>query len=198
MAKVTPKGSEASDSRSPDDRIMEAALGMIAEQGLGGVTMLGIAEAAGVARQTLYNYYPDIDSIVAEAIGRHNRESIALMELALSVVDRSEDKLEQLVRHVVSLGAHTHHAQGFQHGLSADTRATLGDYDESMIGHLRQIIEDGQRSGVFRGDLVPDIDAVLIHHMLNGLLAVSARAPDQAAHTASTGTRTILAAITDG
>jgi AcrR family transcriptional regulator len=185
----------ASASRSADDRIIEAALTLIAEQGLGGVTMLGIAETAGVARQTLYNHYPDIDSIVAEAINRHNRESIERLESSMRVVDLPEDKLEQLVRHVVSIGAHAHHAHNFQHGLSADTRATLGAYHEMINRRIREILEEGQRSGVFRSDLIPDVDAVLIQHMLNGLLDLSARAPNQAAQTATTGTRTILAAV---
>jgi len=168
---------------------------LIAEQGLGGVTMSGIAATAGVARQTLYNRYPDIDSIVAEAIGRHNRESIELLESSLRVVDLPEDKLEQLVRHVVSIGAHARHAHSFQHGLSADTRATLGAYDKLINRRIREVLEEGQRSGVFRADLVPDVDAVLIQHMLDGLLDLSARAPDEAAQTATTGTRTILAAV---
>ena len=196
MAVATdPKGGA---SRSSDDRIMEAALMLIAEQGLGGVTMLAIAEAAGVARQTLYNYYPDVDSIIAEAVRRHNRESIKLLEASLRVVDRPEDKLEQLVRHVVSIGAHARHTQGFQHGLSAETRATLGTYDEVIHERIREVLEEGRASGVFRSDLSPDVDALLIQHMLNGLLELGARAPDEAAQTATTGTRTILAAVEKG
>jgi len=171
---------------------------LIAEQGLGGVTMLAIAEAAKVARQTLYNYYPDIDSIIAEAIRRHNRESIELLEASLRVVDRPEDKLEQLVRHVVSIGAHARHTQGFQHGLSAETRATLGAYDEVINERIREVLEEGRASGVFRSDLSPDVDALLIQHMLNGLLELGARAPEEAAQTARTGTRTILAAVEKG
>jgi len=183
------------DAASPGDRIIEAALTLIAEQGLGGVTMSGIAETAGVARQTLYNHYPDIDSIVAEAISRHNRESIDLLEASLRVVDLPEDKLEQLVRHVVSIGAHAHHAPGFQHGLSAEARATLGAYDEALDRRIREVLTDGQRTGVFRADLTPGVDAILIRHVLNGLLDLAAGAPDQAATLATTGTRTLLAAV---
>ena len=105
---------------SVDDRIIMATLALIAEDGLGSLTMMRIAETAGVARQTLYNHYPDIDSIVAEAIGRHNRESIQMLEAAMRVVERPEDKLEQLVRHAVAVGSHTHHTPGIEHSLSAE------------------------------------------------------------------------------
>ena len=158
--------------------------------------MSGIANTAGVARQTLYNHYPDIDSIVTEAISRHNRVSIELLDASMHVVDLPEDKLEQLVRHVVSIGAHAHHSLGFQHGLSADTRSTLGDYDETINRRIRGVLEEGQRTGAFRSDLIPDVDAILIQHMLNGLMDLSAHGPDQAARLATTGTHTILAAVT--
>lgn len=180
---------------SANDRIVMATLGLIAKDGLGSLTMMRIAETAGVARQTLYNHYPDIDSIVAEAIGRHNRESVQMLRAALSVVDRPEDKLEQLVRHAVSVGAHAHHAPGIEHGLSPDARATLREYDDALERCIREVLEEGKQRGVFRGDLSPEIDTILIRRMLDGLAAQSAAAPSEAAPVAATGTRTVLAAV---
>jgi AcrR family transcriptional regulator len=180
---------------SADDRIIEAALSLITRDGLGAVTMIKIAETAGVARQTLYNHYPDVDSIVLEATSRHNRESIRLLEASLRVVDKPEDKLEQLVRHMVSIGAHAHHASGIEHGLSASARDTLAEYDAELDRRIRDILEVGRRTGAFRHDLTPDIDAVLIRHILNGLTHQAASTPDRAAELAATGTRTVLAAV---
>lgn len=183
------------EHRSVDDRIIEAALSLIGRDGLGTVTMMEIAETAGVARQTLYNHYPDLDSIVVEAISRHNRESIELLEATLRVVDDPGDKLEQLVRHMVSIGAHAHHTSGVEHGLSADARETLGAYDAELDERLRGILETGRRAGAFRQDLAPDIDAVLLRHILTGLTHQAARTPDRAAQLAATATRTVLAAV---
>lgn len=114
-----------SSEASTEDRIITATLRLIAEVGLGSVTMRRVAETAGVARQTLYNHYPDIDSIVATAISRHHDESMWMLDAALRVVDDPAGKLEQLVRHVVSIGAHAHHAPGIESGLSANARETL-------------------------------------------------------------------------
>jgi AcrR family transcriptional regulator len=181
---------------STDDRIIDATLRLIAREGLGAVTMSRIAEAANVARQTLYNHYPDIDSIVAEAVGRHHRQGIEMLEASMSVVDDPRDGLEQLVRHVVSVGAHAHHDPGIHHGLSAHTRASLGAYDEALDRQIRAVLEDGRQAGVFRSDLTPEVDAVVIRHMLDGLAALSAATPDDAALLAAAGTRTVLAAVT--
>jgi AcrR family transcriptional regulator len=184
-------------SHSTDDRIIHAALALIAEEGLGAVTMRSIAETAGIARQTLYNHYPDVESIVAEAIERHNRESIRLLESALQVVDDPSDKLEQLVRHVVSIGSHAQHAPGIEHGLSAHARETVRGYHDALAHVIREVLEDGQQNGDFRTDLVPEIDALLIRHMLDGLAEGAARTPDQAAAIATTGIRTIRAAVAE-
>jgi AcrR family transcriptional regulator len=180
-----------------DERIIHAALTLIAQNGLGGVTMRAIAQEADIARQTLYNHYPDIDSIVAAALERHNEESIRLLESALRVVDDPSGKLEQLVRHVVSIGTHAHHTPGIEHGLSPGARATLGEYHVALDGSIRAILEDGQRSGVFRSDLSIDLDTTLIRHMLDGLAEQAARAPDQAAVITSGGIRTIRAALAE-
>ncbi len=183
------------EQASVEDRIIAAALGLIAEDGLGAVTMLRIAESAGVARQTLYNRYPDVDSIVVAAISRHNSESIRMLELSLSVVDGPEGKLGQLVRHVVAVGTHASHAAGIQHGLSADARAALSEYDHSLDLCIREILEEGRNSGAFRRSLEPNIDTVLIRYLLNGLSAQAGSAPSDAASLAATGERTLLAAV---
>lgn len=185
----------APDQQSTDERIIHAALTLIAHEGLGSVTMRGIAETAGIARQTLYNHYPDIDSIVAAALKRHHEESIQLLESALRTMDDPSGKLEQLVRHVVSIGTHAHHTPGIEHGLSPEARATLEEYDVALDSSIRRILEEGQRAGVFRSDLSLDLDTTLVRQMLDGLAEQAARTPDTAAAIASGGIRTINAAL---
>ncbi len=177
------------------DRILHAALTLIAEDGFGGLTMARIAATADVARQTLYNHYPDVDSIVTAALEQHNRESLQLLESALRVVDDPAGKLEQLVRHTVAVGAHGHHAPGLEQGLSAEARAVLGEYHDTLDGHLRAVLEEGRRRGVFRPDLTPDVDAVLIRYLLGGLAERAAAAPDRATALTTAGTRTVLASV---
>lgn len=181
---------------STDERIIEAALALIARDGLGAVTMVKVAETARVSRQTLYNHYPDVDSILAEAIGRHDRESIRLLESSMRIVDHPQERLEQLVRHAVSIGAHAHHVHGLEHGLSADARTALSEYDDALDRWVRGVLVQGRQSGAFRGDLVPDVDAVLVRHMLSGLAEASAEAPDETAAIATAGARTVIASVT--
>ncbi|MDJ0665306.1 MAG: TetR/AcrR family transcriptional regulator [Acidimicrobiia bacterium] len=183
------------DAPSTTDRIIHAALSLIASDGLGAVTMRRIAETAGVARQTLYNHYPDVDSIVVAAVERHDEESIRLLESTLAVVDRPAEKVEQLVRHFVAVGAHTHHSQGIEHGLSAEARQRLGAYERAVEHWIRQILQEGQSTGAFHSDLEMEVDVDLIRRMLEGLSEQTSRSPDESAAIARAGTRTILASI---
>jgi AcrR family transcriptional regulator len=178
-----------------DDRIVHAALVLISEHGLGAVTMSRVAEAAGVARQTLYNHYGDVDSIVAVAIDRHNRESIDLLAASLRVAVSPTDKIEQLARHFAMVGSHAGHAFDFGVGLSSDVRDALDNYEQAVEQHIRDILPEGQQSGTFRPDLIPDIDTVLTRALLDGIHELAAATPEQVSEIAASGTRTILASL---
>jgi AcrR family transcriptional regulator len=192
-----PTQPDSSSQATPpiDDRIVHAALALINEHGLGGVTMSQVADAAGVARQTLYNRYGDIDSIVATTIERHNQESLDLLASAITVAESPEDRVEQLVRHFASIGAHSHHSVDLLGALASELRAGLDAYRHAIEEHIRAIIDEGMRADNFRSDLSLDIDTGLIRSVLEGVRYLAARTPDQAAHISTTGTRTILRAL---
>ena len=63
-------GAEAAASRTftpTEERILIAALGLIGRQGVQRLGMAQIADAAGVARGTLYRYFPSRDHVLAAA-----------------------------------------------------------------------------------------------------------------------------------
>ncbi|MEN8233344.1 MAG: TetR/AcrR family transcriptional regulator [Actinomycetota bacterium] len=192
---ATTSGDHPDGSMTTDGRIIHATLALISEHGLGAVTMSQVADVAGVARQTLYNHYGDIDGIVAAAIDRHNRQSIDLLEAALQIAESPTAKIEQMVRHFVMVGAHAQHAFDFAIGLSADVRATLDIYSKAVEQHISGTLDDGRQSGDFRSDLTPEIDTILVRAILDGIRELAANTPDQASRIATTGTRTILAAV---
>ncbi len=180
---------------STRDRIIHATLVLISERGLGAVTMSGVAEAAGVARQTLYNHYPDVDSIVAAAISQHAEESVELLNAAMRVVEGPVDRLEQLIRHVAATTAHAPHALDVRHSLSPEARASLVAFDGALDALVAEILDEGRSAGIFRVDLDDAVDTVLVRHLLEGMSALIAEAPDRGAEITSASTRTILAAL---
>jgi len=195
VSETTQTDPSALPEPATDDRIIGATLILISEHGLGGVTMSQIADAAGVARQTLYNHFGDIESIVATTIEQHNRESIGLLEAALQIAESPTARIEQLVRHFASVGAHSDHALDLHGALAAELREGLDTYQNVVEAHIGKIIEDGQLNGDFRSDLSLAFDTGLIRALLDGVRDLAEHSPDKAAQIATAGTRTVLSAL---
>lgn len=182
---------------STQERIIEAALTLISERGLSDVTMIDVAGTAGTARQTLYNHYPNIDSIVADALTRHNHDSIDQLRAAIAIVETPTGKITQLVRHIAQISTHHGHTVDLDLSLAPQHRAALAQFTDAMDELIATTITEGQAEGSFRLDLDPTIDAALARHILAGISDLVAANPQDVATIAATGTHTLLSALTD-
>jgi len=178
---------------SSNERIVHATLELIAARGLGGVTMSQIAQQANVARQTLYNHYPDVESIVSSAMAQHAANSARLLSEMLATVAAPDDRIEHLVRHVAATAAHGHPV--IRQGFSAEMQAVIDGYDQAMRSHIEAILRDGAAAGIFRRDLVPATDALVIQRMVEAVGELVTADPDSAAETVTATTKTVLAAL---
>ena len=78
--------SAASKSPERDRRILEAARSTFLEKGVRGASMEAIAKRAGVAKPTLYAYYPDKQAVFLAVVTRfiESKKEMVLHELASS------------------------------------------------------------------------------------------------------------------
>ena len=72
---------------------------LIAEQGMSNVTISAVAERAGVSRQTVYNHFTDIDSIILAVHERH--DVMAQTGTLLRTAATAPEKIELLIRHTI-------------------------------------------------------------------------------------------------
>jgi AcrR family transcriptional regulator len=176
------------------ERIIEATLQLITEQGLSGVTMVEVARTAGVARATLYNHYSDVPSILAEAIARHNDQAIVGLRQNLATASSPSDTIEHLVHYVASISAHGHTIE-LHHGLPPVLRDELAAFDDELEARIQQTLDSGLATGEFRSTLDVPATTTLIRHMLAGVSELVAAAPQEAPRIAVDANCTILAAI---
>jgi AcrR family transcriptional regulator len=176
-------------------RIIDAALTLVAERGLTGVTMVAVADTAGVARATLYNHYSDVAGIVADAATAHNRHAIDGLRHTLSVVSTPPQAIEQLVRYVAMISSRGH-TLATHHGFPPELRDQLAAFDTELEQQLEQILTRGVAAGDFRHDLDTAATAVLLRHMLTGVSELVAASPERVALTVDDAITTVLAAIT--
>jgi AcrR family transcriptional regulator len=76
------------------DLILDAAIACITERGLGQISMIDIAQRAGVGRSTLYRHFPRMKDILIRAL---QRDMQALMQRLYVVVDSSHNAEDMMV-----------------------------------------------------------------------------------------------------
>lgn len=127
--------------------IVEAAAHALARDG--DVSMAEVADAAGVARATLYRYFPNRHTLVeavaatalADAAGRLDSARIAEIPVG--------DGVNRAVRALVEVG--TPFVVAARERLRTDAEA----FDRSVAKPIAAVFERGQAAGALRGDVPP-------------------------------------------
>lgn len=183
-----------SHQRPPtNERIVNAALALIARLGLGGVTMSEIAREAQVSRQTLYNHYPDVETIVSVAVAQHQAESVSRLAGVLATVDSPAGRLEHLVRHAAATAAHGHPT--LKQGFSTEVQAVIDGYDKALRSHIESILREGVNRTMFRASVDPARDALVVQRMIEATGELVAADPESSADIVTAVSATVLAAV---
>ncbi|WP_329539403.1 TetR/AcrR family transcriptional regulator [Streptomyces sp. NBC_01358] len=133
--------------------VLDAVVGLVAEQGIGAVTMDVVAARAGVSKPAIYRRWPTKqDLIIAAAETRIG---------TLSVPDLGDFRAE--LRFVLTARLEAYLLPGSDRllagliGASADAGAARGqyaEYTERITSETRRVLE----RGIARGDVAPDTD----------------------------------------
>jgi AcrR family transcriptional regulator len=78
------------------EQLLDAALGVIVEQGYGGVSIEAIARAAGVTRPVVYDHFGDLGSLLRSLVEREERYSLDQLERVVSGDPGARDPVEVL------------------------------------------------------------------------------------------------------
>lgn len=145
--------------RSPEkyQRILDAAIAVIAEKGFFQSRVAAIAERAGVADGTIYLYFKNKEQILMAAIDSAFAAFLERARRELAPDVGPGEKLRRLARlHLETLGANRGIAVVFQTELRQSakflaqfSRRNLAEYFDL----IRAVVREGQRAGVFRGEV---------------------------------------------
>lgn len=156
-------------------RIVTIAMGLFERQGFAGTTMEQIAEAADVAKGTLYNYFPVKEAIISAFMRISAANAIPDVELLLKNAANTRERLSLMFIKIAEW--QIPHRELVEHYLGYRFTNILESFrnPEQRSGfdrNLAMIIEHGQQAGEVRRDLPLPL---MIGYLQSGYLTVIIR-----------------------
>jgi len=179
--------------RTGDKRedIVESVIADVAERGLDGASMAGIAARAGVAVGTIYRYFPDRDALLrdahldikrrlhgrlAAAAGRHDTPQESMREAWLTLVDLASERPRDFL-YITAAAGHAL-ADAARREEYERMNAELRELLVRAVGGEEAIVGDGEAGRVRAQALVTLFVAPAMQLARDAALA--GRAPDAA------------------
>jgi AcrR family transcriptional regulator len=165
--------SKARRTRRPESRrqeLLDAALRLYLERGVGTSTVAEVTEAAGAAKGTFYRYFPSKEHLLLALRDRFTDELLATLEEDVAAAAGSRwDQLEAVVRTLVEFGRENAHVHDVVYYAGHDGGLLNGDdpFETRIVRWVAGFLRDGAADGCFDCD-DPDLVALLSFSALHG------------------------------
>ncbi|MEK6408236.1 MAG: TetR/AcrR family transcriptional regulator [Acidobacteriota bacterium] len=153
------------------EAILRAAIKVFAGSGFFNSKVADVAREAGVADGTVYLYFRNKDDILVSIFNHYMEEALAAGRASLAQTDDPIEKLRRIVHaHLEGLGRDRNLAVVFQVELRSSTKF-MEQFSATKVTEylelIREVIEEGQRSGVFRSGLNTKVVAKVLFGALD-------------------------------
>ncbi len=141
--------------REVHDAALDTAAALVAENGLLSVTMSAIAERTGIARATLYKYFPDVEAIL---LAWHERQIATHIQQLTDIRDRPGHAIARLeaVLEAYALIAHERHGFGTELGALLHRGRHTAPAERRLLTMVGDLVAESAKSGDLRNDVAPD------------------------------------------
>ena len=153
------------------ETILRAAIKVFGGSGFFNSKVADVAREAGVADGTVYLYFKNKDDILASIFNQYMDDALAAGRASLAEIHDPIEKLRRIVHaHLEGLGRDRNLAVVFQVELRSSTKF-MEQFSATKVTEylelIREVIEEGQRSGVFRSGLNTKIVAKVLFGALD-------------------------------
>lgn len=173
---ITPEGAEKTAEKTNDKfaAILRGAIQVFARSGYFNAKVAEVARAAGVADGTVYLYFKNKDDLLVSIFNTVMAEFNARLRQELAAIADPQQQLRHFAKlHFESMEADRDLAVVFQVEFRHSTKF-MEQFSETMLADylkmLREILERGQKQGVFRASLNPKIIAKVIFGALDEMV----------------------------
>lgn len=151
---------------SQRDRIIDTLAELIFEDGLVGLSMAKLARSSGLSRQTLYNYFPDIETALISYV---NTKSIYLdtqIRELLSIIDDPTEKLDAFVGGLVMTLPNQAPFSVLELSVGQQLINDIGFPVKMISSLLFEVLLEGVQKGVFREEVLEENFSISLVRML--------------------------------
>jgi len=156
------------------EAILRAAIKVFAQKGYFNSKVADIAKEAGIADGTVYLYFKSKEEILHSVFDRAMEEFIAEGKREIAEIEEADKRLQRIAQlHLEKLGADRDLAIVFQVELRGSTKFmeefSGGGFAE-YLDIIKQTIEEGQKTSVFRKDLKAIVGAKILYGALDEMV----------------------------
>ncbi|MDP6980818.1 MAG: TetR/AcrR family transcriptional regulator [Myxococcota bacterium] len=158
------------DPANQRDEIRDAARRVFAERGVRGTGLAHVAKAAGMGRSSLYHYYPDKDSLLADMVSEMLEQEEQVFRACLSEAGTPIARIEQLARACAALFPEWASFGRVFMDLRLQDAREMGGFFQAIRSGLASVIAEGQRDGSIAGEPAAEVQASILMAAIDGLL----------------------------
>lgn len=159
-------------TQEKEQLILDAAQNRFARFGFSKVTMDEIAEDVGMAKASLYYYYPAKENVFRAVITREQEEFLRQTAAILDKPYSAGQKLTAYVRRRLALGNQLLNLSALNinlwHNMKAGFKDLFITFGQKELHLLTKVLREGKKSGEFAIHS-PEKTAELLLHLLQGL-----------------------------
>jgi TetR/AcrR family transcriptional regulator len=171
-------------SRDKEELILQAAQRRFATYSYSKVTMDEIADDIGMAKASLYYYFPTKEAIFRSVVQHEQEEFLAQVKEVLERCDSASQMLVEYARLRMKLTERLSNLSQIHQQAWHDVRPIFNELFKTFVQHelqyVTQILQEGKKSGEFHLE-EPKKIASMILHVLQGLHLRFFRGYDQQA-----------------
>ena len=147
-------------------RAREAALDVLAREGLAGFTMEAVAAESGIAKSTLYRHWPDRLTLLADVLDTLNRQPASPAPLRPGEL---RERVIALIEHLAAVFEGSRISKVMPALIeAAERQAAVATFLHRYSAERRQALVDLLADGVRAGELAPGFDPELAAMVLGG------------------------------
>jgi len=158
------------DAQLQRGEIRAAARRVFAERGVRGTGLTHVADAVGMARSSLYHYYPDKETLLADLVGEMLGKEGQLFRACLRGDGDPLARLERLARACAALFPEWAAFGRMILDLRLEHASFLERYFRELRAELAAVIDEGQRAGRFLPEPPAPVSASVLMAAIDGLL----------------------------